>query len=193
MKMFNKSILVALSALALATLTACGGGSDSGSDDGGTGGAAIIGTNGSVDVNSQGDFAVSMLSAVNAARATARSCGGVAYPAVPALTWNTLLTESSAWYANDMANKNYVSSTHDSSDGRTPYERMASTGYKSSFVTENVAAGPSSVSGAMNAWLNSAGHCSAIMTASAKEIGAAHVVKSGTTYTHYWVLQLGAP
>lgn len=186
---FKKNLLISFLAVSIAAnLTACGGGND---DD--TGGAIEIGKNGAVDVNTQGSFAVSMLSAVNAARAQPRNCGGTQYPAAAPLSWNVLLSQSAAWYANDMAQHNYFNSDHTSSDGRHTYERISSTGYKNSYSSENIGAGQSSVNQVMAQWLSSSGHCSAIMSPNAKEMGASRAVKSGTAYKNYWVQNFGAP
>ena len=188
MKKFRLTTFASLSVVAI-SLTACGGGS---SDSvGSAGGSVVVGQNGAVDVSSQGTFAQQMLGAVNAVRATTRHCGAEAMPAVPAVTWNALLTQSATGHAQDMANNNYAS--HTSLDGRTYFDRISATGYQSSFTSEVIGGGQTSVSQVVNGWVNSPGHCVVLMSPYAKEIGGGHAVKKGTKYVNYWALNVGSP
>jgi len=182
--------LFALSVVAL-SLVACGGGSGGDSADsgpGGSGGAVVMGQNGAVDVNTAGSFAVQMLAEVNAARAIARSCGTNAMAAVPPLSWNALLAAAAAKHSEDMATRGYFS--HTSPEGITADDRIQEVGYKYTAAGENLASGGSKMSEIMKAWLNSPGHCSAMMSPDFKEMGASYAKGPGG---QYWTQKFGAP
>jgi len=58
-------------------------------------------------------------------------------------------------------------------------------------IGENIAAGQPTADVAVQEWLESAGHCENIMSASFQEIGAACVTDNGAQYTHYWTQVFG--
>jgi uncharacterized protein YkwD len=198
----------------LLAVTACGGGGGGSASDGGSGGgaAATVGvpsppsSAGGASTGAGGstlvaldagtscqlpDFRNSLLQAINAARAVARSCGGTAMPAVAPLAWNDALFSAAARHSTDMAVNNYFS--HTGLDGRTASQRIAAEGYAWSWVGENIAAGQTSVSTVMSGWLASAGHCANIMRAEYQDVGVSCVQRSGTTYGRYWTMTLARP
>lgn len=132
-----------------------------------------------------------MLAAVNAARATGRTCGTTFYPAVPALTWSTQLAQAAAGHSHDMADQNYFD--HTSLDGRTFAQRITAAGYTYSWAGENIAAGYGTVNAVMTGWLNSPGHCANIMNANFRELGAACAINNASAYHDYWTHDFGAP
>lgn len=136
-------------------------------------------------------FAQAMLNAVNQARIAGRNCGTDYYPAVAPLTWNTQLAQAAAGHSTDMANNNYFS--HTSLDGRTFLDRINATGYLGSYWGENIYAGGADVSAAVNAWLDSPGHCANIMNANFKDLGAACAYNASSTYSYYWTQDFAAP
>ncbi|MBU4337912.1 MAG: CAP domain-containing protein [Actinobacteria bacterium] len=148
----------------------------------------MIGQNGAVKVASLdladeqtcgiSNFAGAMLSAVNGARAQARSCGGAAYGAAPALGWNELLGQASIEQATSMATANQLADTGSITD------RATRTGYEFQAVGENIAQGYTSVPKLMEALLASDEHCRKIMSPAATEMAAA-CVKASTGKT-YW-------
>lgn len=173
---------LAATLIAATALTACGGGGDDGSS------APVIGQNGAVDVNTAsmpagqtcgiGNFAPTLLAAINNARAQARNCGGTAYPAAAPLGWNSLLTQAAVRHSSDMVSKGFFS--HNGSDGSTYIHRINDTGYNDNGLSEVLAnpQGSHSTAGqiipqSMNSWLASAGHCSSIMDPSLNEMGGA--------------------
>lgn len=177
----SSPIAIVLCSFALA---ACGGGD---SDESTTSGPPVIGQNGAVKVAEVelseeqtcdiSTFAGAMLSAVNVARTQARSCGGTAYGAAPALGWNALLGQASIEQATSMATANQLADTGDI------VNRATSTGYEFQAVGENIAQGYTSVSKLMEAMLASAEHCKKIMSPSVTEMAAACVKSSsGKTY-----------
>lgn len=170
---------LAATLIAAAALTACGGGGDDGSS------TPVIGQNGAVDVNTVqlpasqtcgvGNYAQSLLAAINNARAQARSCGGTAYAAAPPLGWNSLLTQAAAAHSTDMASKGFFS--HTGSDGSQSSDRVLNTGYQSAPTGEILIHYPGAFSASqvipqsMSSWLGSPGHCAAIMDPAATEMG----------------------
>jgi uncharacterized protein YkwD len=136
-------------------------------------------------------FGQAMLDAVNQARATGRDCGTDFYPAVAPLAWNTLLAVAAAGHSTDMANNNYFS--HTGLDGRNPKDRIDATGYLGSYWGENIYAGGGDVAAAVNAWLNSAGHCANIMNSHFKDFGAACAHGASSAYGNYWTQDFAAP
>lgn len=132
-----------------------------------------------------------LLSAINAARAASRQCGGALRAAVPALSWNAALANAAQRHSTDMATRNFFS--HTGSDGSSVGQRVSAAGYRWSSVGENISGGQSSTSAVMSGWLSSVGHCNNIMGASFQEVAVACVSQPGSTYTHYWTMVLARP
>jgi uncharacterized protein YkwD len=130
-----------------------------------------------------------MLTAINAARGTARSCGGKNYPAVSAVKWSTKLEAAARAHSQDMRDRDYFAHEHPS--GPKLATRLQSVGYTWSAYGENIAAGYASLNSVMTGWLNSPGHCSNIMSANFTEVGLALV--SGGSKRTYWTMDLGKP
>jgi uncharacterized protein YkwD len=138
------------------------------------------------------NFQADMLSAINTARATARSCtnggGGETKPAVAAVAWNDLLFNAAAAHSKDMADRDFFK--HDTPEGVNPFQRMLNAGYKLGAGGETIAAGQNGIASVMNAWLKSSGHCNIIMSASYKEVGASCVKNSSGT--PYWTMDIAS-
>lgn len=130
-----------------------------------------------------------MLTRVNAARATARTCGTEFMPAVPPLTWDTRLEAAARVHSEDMLRNSYFS--HTGSDGSQPDERVTAQGYSWSAVGENIAAGYADEAAAVAGWLASPGHCRNIMSPNYTQMGAAMV--TGGTYGSYWTQSFARP
>lgn len=139
-----------------------------------------------------GDTVLSMLDNINAARGTARNCGGTEYPAQPALLWSSSLADIAMQHSMDMAAKGYFS--HTSADGTTMGNRVFPywSGYK---VGENIAA--SSIDRddqhVVEMWLKSDGHCELIMSPDFTHagIGVGHDLENGYDFHHFWTLDFG--
>ncbi len=188
-------------------LSACGGGD---ADDGGNpptatlppplvadgGGSGGVGSGGLVALDASTscglpDFRASLLQQINAARASARSCGGTAQPAAGALAWNDRLFSAAARHSRDMAQNNYFS--HTGLDGRSSSQRISAEGYAWSWSGENIAAGQTGVTAVMNGWLASEGHCRNIMRPEYLEVAVSCVQRTGSTYGSYWTMVLARP
>lgn len=130
-----------------------------------------------------------VLKELNAARAVARSCGGVAMPAAPAVTWNGYLAKAARGHALDMATRNFFE--HVNPDGKGIKERAEAAGYVNwTELGENIAAGYS-LAEVTQGWLNSPSHCKTLMDPALKEVGVGYVYRSGSQYGTYWVQDFG--
>lgn len=133
-----------------------------------------------------------ILASVNAARASARSCGNRQFAAAPPLSWNPQLGDAALSHSRDMAARRYFG--HKAKDGSMPADRATRAGYFWQRVGENIAFGQSSPDEAMTGWLDSPGHCANIMNPGFTEMGAAYGVtaekRSGIVY---WTQVFGKP
>lgn len=137
------------------------------------------------------DFQNSLMQQINAARATARTCGSTAMPAVAPLALNNRLFSAAARHSGDMATNNYFS--HTGLNGSTPAQRIAAEGYAWSWAGENIAAGQQTATAVMSGWLASPGHCANIMRAEYRDVGVSCVQQNGSTYGKYWTMALARP
>lgn len=98
-------------------------------------------------------------------------------------------------HAADMAALDYFS--HDSADGRSPWDRLRDAGYAFSSAGENIAAGYATAQAVLEGWMNSPGHRANILGAAFRELGVGHVREEGDSfpgpygYGHYWVQDFG--
>ena len=135
------------------------------------------------------DTDAELLNAFNEVRAQGYTCGDTYHGPAAALTWDCELAQAATAHSQDMANQNYFS--HTSLDGRSFSDRIRNAGYTGSPRSEIIAAGQRDVSGVVNSWLNSPGHCSAIMSSSSNEVGAGVVDATGAQYSKYWTANFG--
>lgn len=184
----KKTALITITAAAAAVLLTGCGGSGGGEDYG-----DIRSTYPDIKLSPYPAPAISeaqkaeFLNAVNAARSQQRTCGeyGVMQPAPP-LAWSDTLYRAAYEHSFDMASTGVM--THDGSGGATDWTAVQSGLNRASYVTEraitnggkhdvteNVASGYGSTAAVIQAWLNSPGHCYAIMDPSEKSIGMARV------------------
>ncbi len=136
-------------------------------------------------VQAQSEFE-QIVTLVNAERAKV-GCGAVAVN-------NTLAIVAQA-HAVDMAENDYFS--HDSLNGKSPFDRMSDAGYNYSTAGENIAAGYTSPSAVMTGWMNSDGHRANILNCDFTEIGVGYYKLTNDTgsvnYVYYWVQDFGRP
>lgn len=125
-----------------------------------------------------------LLQEVNAARASARSCGRQAFPTAAPLELEARLMAAAAAHSQDMHDQGFMS--HTGSDGSTVVDRVERQGYTWSALAENVAAGFPTPEAVVAAWLGSPGHCANIMNAAYTELGAGN---EGVL----WTLVFGRP
>ena len=108
---------------------------------------------------------------------------------IPAMTLNAALTSAAERHANDMAATGNLS--HLGSDGSSVGDRVTEAGYLLRGIAENVATGPQTPEGAMQNWMNSAGHKTNILNGTYRDFGAAKAV--GGRGRPYWVQVFGTP
>lgn len=130
------------------------------------------------------DAGQAILAGVNAARASARSCGDRRFGPAPPVRWNPALGQAALAHSRDMAAQRYFN--HKARDGSQVAQRATRAGYQWGRVGENIAFGQSSPAEAMAGWLDSPGHCANIMNPGFTEMGAAYGVaaerRSGLVY-----------
>ncbi|MGF1648000.1 MAG: CAP domain-containing protein [Kineosporiaceae bacterium] len=119
-----------------------------------------------------------VLDLVNDARSEA-GCG--------ALGMDDQLTAAAQGHAEDMAANGYFS--HDSKDGRSPFDRMGDAGYDYRAAGENIARGQPDPQAVMAAWMDSPGHRENILNCSFEDLGVGYVEGSGGPW---WVQNFGA-
>jgi uncharacterized protein YkwD len=119
------------------------------------------------------------------------SCGGVWYPAVPALSLQGTLGSVAQAYADDMATYSFFS--HTGRDGSTPADRITAAGYRWQAWAENIAAGQATTTAVVTAWFNSTGHCENFMSSTVTQIGFGLTQNPSSTYRIYWVADMAAP
>lgn len=129
------------------------------------------------------------LELINAARNEERLCGDDLFPATHAVAWDSRLAIAAQRHSTDMATHNFFS--HTGSDGSVMTQRMTDAAYPWRAAGENVAAGQSTVTQAIEGWLQSPGHCSNLMSTNFADIGVACVADSGSQYQYYWTNTLG--
>jgi uncharacterized protein YkwD len=183
-------------------LGGCVGGAIDG--EGGEGGEAGEGgdqSGGDTGVPSHGDCSMTadwesswaaleedVLTIVNMRRSEGASCGGERFDPAPALVMQANLRCAARLHSMDMVERNYFS--HDSLDGRSPWDRMEEAGYVGwRAVAENIAAGSPDAAGTMDQWMNSPGHCANIMSPDLTEIGVGYF--PGGDSGHMWTQKFG--
>jgi hypothetical protein len=133
-----------------------------------------------------------ILDAVNAARATPRSCGDQRFGAAPPVTWNDQLADAALAHSAEMAQHHYFS--HRGRDGGEVGDRARQAGYNWRRIGENIASGLPSPEEAVAGWLASPGHCANLMNPGFTEMGAAYAINPASeTGAAYWTQVFGTP
>ncbi len=140
----------------------------------------------------QSKIRMDMLSLVNKARAEGRSCGGVAYTPVAALTWNSALENAAMRHVDDLAYWG-IGLTHTGTDGSSVGERVSDEGYVWAAVGENLQGGATSSTEAVAALLASPAHCANIMSPTFTQMGGACAGNSVSAVGTYWAQVFAAP
>jgi uncharacterized protein YkwD len=96
------------------------------------------------------------------------------------------LRRAARGHSRDMAARNYFS--HDSLDGRSPWDRAEAAGYPQP-IGENIAKGQRTPADVVRAWMNSPGHRRNILNCDAKAIGVGLAFDDGVPV---WTQMFGA-
>lgn len=107
------------------------------------------------------------------------------------LTPEPRLAQTARDHSIDMAVHNYFD--HTDRMGRSPFDRMAATGYQRRTAGENLAAGRWRPADALRQWLDSPPHRANIENCSFTQIGVGLGATSHSYYTYYWTQLLAAP
>lgn len=138
------------------------------------------------------DAGKAILRAANAARASARSCGGRMFPAAPPMKWNAALSQAAFDHSRDMAQEDNL--THQGSDGSTIGQRLTRAGYQWGLAGENIQAGVGSPEEAVAGWVASPGHCVNLMNPTFTEMGGAYAIdRERRGGNIYWTQVLSTP
>lgn len=133
-----------------------------------------------------------MLDAVNAARATPRTCGTRAFGPAGPLAWNGALAAAALAHSRDMAAHRHFA--HKGTDGSEVATRVARAGYRWRTVGENIAAGQASAQEAVAGWIESPGHCANLMNPAFTEMGAGYEIsRARMPGFAYWTQVFGVP
>lgn len=135
-------------------------------------------------------FEQEVLRLINKARSTKRKCGSTTYAAAKALKRNAKLAKAAESHSRDMSARNYFS--HTNTKGQSPYARIKAAGYKYKAAGETLAAGYSTPSSVVNAWLKSTGHCKILMSKSYTQVGIGFY-SGGGKYRNYTTADFGKP
>jgi uncharacterized protein YkwD len=127
-------------------------------------------------------FAAEVLELANVERAKA-GCGPLAL--------NSKLNKAAQAHSTDMATANFFS--HNSQDGRTPFDRIKAAGYSFGAAAENIAAGSTTAAGAMDQWMHSAGHKANILNCTYVDLGVGYAPGVKADYAGYWTQDFGKP
>jgi hypothetical protein len=108
-----------------------------------------------------------------------------------ALVEQPQLSASAQAYALAMATGKFFG--HVAPSGTTMVSRDEAAGYSNwSYIEENIAAGQTTVTDVVNAWMKSPSHRENILSPKVTETGVGYVYVAGTPYLHYWVQEFGS-
>jgi uncharacterized protein YkwD len=130
-----------------------------------------------------------VLQRLNAARASGYRCGGRAMAPAAPLHWDASLYSAAEVHSRDMARRNYFE--HRTPEGVDVKSRASAAHYKFRTLGENIAAGVRTLPEAMQAWMESAGHCENIMAPEFQDVAVACVAQPGSEWGTYWTMVLG--
>jgi len=133
-----------------------------------------------------------ILALVNAARASARNCGGRYFGRARPVAWNDALAQAAREHSSDMAAHRRFS--HRGSDNTEVAQRATRAGYRWRHIGENIAAGQTSPQEAVAGWLDSPGHCANLMNPDFTEMGAGYAVsRARLPGFAYWTQVFATP
>lgn len=107
----------------------------------------------------------------------------------PAVQMSRELSAASKTHSRDMAVNSFVS--HTGADGSSFGQRAVAAQYLYFPSGETIAAGRSTASATVTAWMNSPGHRAIILTCANDDLGIGLYVLSGSPYTYYWTAVFG--
>ncbi|HEX2047935.1 MAG TPA: CAP domain-containing protein [Acidimicrobiales bacterium] len=109
------------------------------------------------------------------------------------LTMDPDVTRAAAWFARDMASKNYVGADHVDSFGRDIPTRLAQCDVAFTAWAENIAWGYDMAEEVFTAWRNSPTHNTNMLRPEVTLAGIGRAFDAASEFDWYWVLDLTAP
>jgi uncharacterized protein YkwD len=103
------------------------------------------------------------------------------------------VTRAAAWFARDMASKNYVGADHVDSFGRNIPTRLTQCDVAFTAWAENIAWGFDMAEEVFTAWQNSAVHNTNMLRPEVSLAGIGRAFDAASEFDWYWVLDLTAP
>jgi uncharacterized protein YkwD len=110
------------------------------------------------------------------------------------MTISSQLTAAARQHSRDMACNNFFS--HYGSDGSSPFDRIAWSGFSYSAAAENIYAGSGSYNSpqqAFNGWMNSSGHRTNMLNPTYTHIGVGYIYNANSTYGGYFTANFARP
>jgi nucleoid-associated protein YgaU len=112
------------------------------------------------------------------------------------IKFSSQLAVAAQEHSEDMAEEDFFS--HDNpEDGSGAANRVSATGYRWSWVAENIYAGGDTPEEAVQGWMNSSGHRANILNPTAREIGVGYYFlaedRGNVNYKHYWTQVFATP
>lgn len=104
------------------------------------------------------------------------------------LIWDDALAAIAKKHCEDMAERDYFS--HDTPEGKSPFDRMKESGIRYVYAGENIAAGHYSPEEAVNSWMKSDGHRENILSPNYKSLGVSFA--RGGSYGIYWAQEFAS-
>ncbi len=109
------------------------------------------------------------------------------------LTPNRRLSDAAQKHAEQMARRDFVD--HQSPDGRSLQDRIATAGYSWRVLAENLSAGQPSPENTVQSWMTSLAHRNNMLNPDYRELGIGYAVPSKEgkrqRYRNYWVVVFG--
>jgi uncharacterized protein YkwD len=106
-----------------------------------------------------------------------------------ALKLDARLTAAAKAHSRDLANGDRIS--HYGSDGSSPWDRVARTGYQATLAAENVGTGQASMLEVIKGWKGSEAHNKNLLLPDAEDMGIALVLAPKSEFKTFWTLVVG--
>ncbi|MGD8813586.1 MAG: CAP domain-containing protein [Anaerolineales bacterium] len=113
---------------------------------------------------------------------------------ISSLIASSQLTAAARQHSRDMACNDFFS--HTGSDGSSPFQRIAWSGFSFTAAAENIYAGSGSFNSpqqAFNSWMNSPGHRTNMLNATYTHIGVGYIYCASSTYGGYFTADFARP
>lgn len=142
-------------------------------------------TSATCSFSSNASFETTLIALINQERAN---------QGIAPLTTSSQLTAAARQHSRDMACNDFFS--HTGSDGSSPFDRMAWSGFSFTAAAENIYAGSGSYNSphqAFNGWMNSSGHRTNMLNPTYTHVGIGYIYNASSTYGGYFTANFARP